>query len=65
MEVFVSFLAGFSIGWGSVWFIFSMKEIKNTDDDGVNYNNFGGKTLKEIINSKYDPENYFRKEGTS
>ena len=65
MEVFIAFLAGFAIGWGSVWFIFSMKEIKNTDDDGVNYNNFGGKTLKEIINSKYDPENYFRKEGTS
>ncbi len=23
------------------------------------------KSLQEVINSKYDPENYFRKEGTS
>jgi hypothetical protein len=44
MEVFISFLAGFSIGWGSVWFIFSMNELKEIEievknnEDSVWYN---------------------------
>ena len=28
-------------------------------DEGIHYNNQGGKTLQEMVNSKYDPENYF------
>ena len=64
MEVFVSFSAGFAIGWASVWFIFSMKEVKEIEIDVLEYNNVGGKTLKEMIDSKYDPENYFKPEGT-
>ena len=31
MEVFVSFLAGFGLGWASVWFIFCVKEIKEIE----------------------------------
>ena len=64
MEVFISFSAGFAIGWASVWFIFCMKEIKEIEIDVLEYNNVGGKTLKEMIDSKYDPENYFKPEGT-
>lgn len=61
MEVFISFTAGFSIGWASVWFIFCMKELKAIDHDSLEYNNVGGKTLKEIIDSKFDPQNYLGK----
>ena len=61
MEVFISFLAGFSIGWASVWFIFCMGELKAIDKESLEYNNGGGKTLREIIDSKFDPENYFKK----
>lgn len=64
MEIFVLFLAGFGLGWASVWFIFCMKEIKEIEIDVLEYNNVGGKTLKEMIDSKYDPENYFKPEGT-
>ena len=28
-------------------------------DDGIKYNNEGGPTLQEMVDSKYDPENYF------
>tara|TARA_B000000565_G_scaffold136570_1_gene103136 strand:- start:951 stop:1196 length:246 start_codon:yes stop_codon:yes gene_type:complete len=32
-------------------------------DDGVKYNNVGGPTLQEMVDSKYDPENYFAGKG--
>ena len=28
------------------------------------YNNKDGKTLKDMVDSEYDPENYFKPEGT-
>lgn len=28
------------------------------------YNNIDGKTLKDMVDSEYDPENYFKPEGT-
>ena len=34
------------------------------EDEELDYN-IREKSLEEVINSKYDPENYFRKEGTS
>ena len=61
MEVFISFLCGFALGWASVWFIFSIGELKAIDHESLEYNNVGGKTLKEIIDSKHDPENYLGK----
>jgi hypothetical protein len=33
MEVFISFASGFAIGWGSVWFIFCIKEIRGTKEE--------------------------------
>jgi len=61
MEVFIAFLAGFSIGWASVWFIFCMGELKAIDHESLEYNNVGGKTLVDYIDPKFDPENYLRK----
>ena len=61
MEVFISFASGFAIGWASVWFIFCMKELKAIDQQSLEYNNGGGKTLVDYINSKFDPENYLGK----
>ena len=61
MEIFISFAIGFAIGWGSVWTIFSLGELKTLNQDSLKYNNVGGKTLREIIDSKFDPENYLGK----
>ena len=61
MEVFISFLSGFALGWASVWIIFSLGELKTLNQDSLKYNNVGGKTLREIIDSKFDPENYLGK----
>ena len=61
MEVFIAFLAGFSIGWASVWFIFCMGELKAIDHESLEYNNVGGKTLVDYIDPTFDPENYLRK----
>ena len=36
---------------------------KNIDDEGLDYNNASGRSFKEIINSKFDPENYFKLKG--
>jgi hypothetical protein len=64
MEVFISFLAGFSIGWASVWFIFCMKELKDTSEEGLDYNMIE-KSLGEFVDSQFDPENYLGQgEGT-
>ena len=61
MEVFITFLAGFSLGWASVWFIFFIGKLKAIDHESLEYNNVGGKTLVNYIDSKFDPENYLRK----
>ena len=61
MDMFISFLCGFALGWGSVWTIFSLGELKTLNQDSLKYNNVGGKTLREIIDSKFDPENYLGK----
>ena len=61
MEVFISFLSGFALGWASVWFIFCLGELKAIDQESLEYNNGGGKTLVDYINSKFDPENYLGK----
>jgi hypothetical protein len=36
---------------------------KNIDDECLDYNNASGRSVKEIINSKFDPENYFKLKG--
>ena len=65
MEVFISFASGFAIGWASAWFVQCIPLFKEDEDlEGLYYNNNGGRTLKEIVDSKYDPENYFKPEGT-
>ena len=38
--------------------------VKEPNLDSVDYNNSRERTLQEMIDSKYDPENYFRAEGT-
>ena len=37
---------------------------KNIDDEGLDYNNASGRTLQEMVDSEFDPENYFKVEGT-
>jgi len=59
MEVFISFLAGFGLGWAIVWFLFCIKELKDTSEEELDYNMIE-KSLGEFVNSKYDPENYFK-----
>ena len=61
MEVFIPFAIGFALGWGSVWTIFSLGELKAVDQQSLEYNNGGGKTLADYIDSKFDPENYLGK----
>ena len=61
MEVFISFLCGFALGWASVWTIFSLGELKAIDQQSLEYNNGGGKTLADYVDSKFDPENYLGK----
>jgi len=36
---------------------------KNIDDECLDYNNASGRSVKEIINSKCDPVNYFKLKG--
>ncbi len=61
MEILIAFLCGFALGWASVWTIFSLGELKAIDHKTLEYNNGGGKTLVDYINSKFDPENYLGK----
>ena len=64
MEVFISFLAGFSIGWASVWMINIIPLLKDTTEKKIDYN-IVEKSLEDFVDSKYDPENYLGKaEGT-
>ncbi len=59
MEVFISFLAGFSIGWASVWMINIIPFLKDTAEEELDYNMIE-KSLGEFVDSKYDSENYFK-----
>ena len=61
MDIFITFSTGFALGWASVWFIFCMGELKAIDHESLEYNNGGGKTLVDYIDSKFDPENYLGK----
>ena len=63
MEVFITFLAGFSLGWGSAWIARTLPFLKDIDDESLDYNNASGRSAKEIINSKFYPENYFKLKG--
>ena len=61
----MEFLFGMFVGAVSVgltWIALYITKDKNLD--GTDYNNVGGKTLKDIVDSEYDPENYFKPEGT-
>ena len=59
MEVFISFLAGFAIGWASVWMINTIPFLKDTAEEELDYNMIE-KSLGEFVDSKYAPENYFK-----
>ena len=66
MEVFVLFLSGFAFGWGSVWIIRTMELMKEESKEKIDYNIIE-KSLKDFVDSPYDPENYFNQgkaEGT-
>lgn len=66
MEAFVLFLTGFAFGWGSVWFINAMELMKEESKELLDYNEIE-KSLKDFVDSPYDPENYFNQgkaEGT-
>lgn len=65
MDIFITLLIGFALGWGASWFVQSLPMFKEDGDlEGLYYNKNGGRTLKEIVDSEYDPENYFKPEGT-
>jgi len=38
-----------------------MEDFKAIDQESLDYNNVGGKALRDIIDSKFDPENYLGK----
>ena len=38
-----------------------MKDFKAIDQKSLDYNNVDGKALRDIIDSKFDPENYLGK----
>ena len=55
---------GYGLGFIIRYYIDEKQEkinrIERSDfDDGIKYNNEGGKTLQEMVDSKNDPENYF------
>ena len=61
----MEFLFGMFVGVLSVGLTWITVYITNDKKlNGKDYNNVGGKTLKDIVDSEYDPENYFKKEGT-
>lgn len=64
MEVFISFLAGFAIGWASAWMARTLPFLKDTAEEELDYNMIE-KSLGEFVDSKYNPENYLGQgEGT-
>lgn len=63
METFFIFLIGIALGWASAWVVQCIPYFKDTNKKNIDYNMIE-KSLEDIINSKYDPENYFKGEGT-
>jgi hypothetical protein len=64
MEVFISFISGFAIGWASSWIVQMLPFLKDTEEEELDYNMIE-KSVGEFVDSKYDPENYFSQgEGT-
>lgn len=64
MELFLPSLIGFALGWASAWIVQCMPYFKDTTAKNIDYNIIE-KSLEDIVNSKYDPENYLGKaEGT-
>jgi hypothetical protein len=59
MELFISFILGFSIGWASSWIVQMLPFLKDTAEEELDYNMIE-KSLGEFVNSKDDPENYFK-----
>jgi len=59
MEVFISFISGFAIGWASSWIVQMLPFLKDTAEEELDYNMIE-KSLGEFVNSKDDPENYFK-----
>ena len=60
--IFGMFVGAFSaVLAGFTFYITKDKKLSKKD-----YNNFDGKTLQDIVDSEFDPENYFIKpEGTA
>ncbi len=62
--ILCSLALGYGLGFLIRYYLDEKQEkinrIERSDfDDGIKYNNEGGKTLQEMVDSKYDPENYF------
>ena len=62
--ILCSLALGYGLGFLIRYYLDEKKEkinrIERSDfDDGIKYNNEGGKTLQEMVDSKNDPENYF------
>lgn len=61
----MDFLLGMFVGALSVILAEIAYVIVNDRKFVINhYNNKDGKTLKDMVDSEYDPENYFKPEGT-
>tara|TARA_R100000329_G_scaffold102821_1_gene84596 strand:+ start:322 stop:567 length:246 start_codon:yes stop_codon:yes gene_type:complete len=62
--ILCSLALGYGLGFLIRYYLDEKQEkinrIERSDfDDGIKYNNEGGKTLQEMVDSKNDPENYF------
>ena len=61
MEFILGLFCGFAIFWGGFWTYKTFLLMQ--DPIEIDYNMIE-KSLSEMINSSFDPENYFQKEGT-
>ena len=64
MELFLSAVIGFGLGWASAWVVQCIPLLKDTTEKKIDYNIIE-KSLEDFVDSKYHPENYLGKaEGT-
>ena len=64
MDIFITLLIGFGLGWGASWVAQTLPFLKDTREEELDYNMIE-KSLGEFVDSKYDPENYLGQgEGT-
>ena len=64
MELLIAITVGFALGWGSAWISKTIPLLKDTTEEGIDYNMIE-KSLEDFVDSKYDSENYLGKaEGT-